>query len=124
MAGEADVIVATNAFGMGIDKEDVVLCFTMTLPIRRTRLTRRLGAPGADGEPVEAILFFREQDIGAQAFHTAKGRVDAKRSFVRAEECLRSPQHPNFRYCDFPFFMKRSGSIHRAPPVCGSREDL
>ncbi len=73
MAGEAEVIVATNAFGMGIDKADIRFVYHYDAPDSLDSYYQEIGRAGRDGERAQAILFFREQDIGAQAFHTAGG---------------------------------------------------
>jgi ATP-dependent DNA helicase RecQ len=78
MSGDAQVIIATNAFGMGIDKVDIRFVYHYDAPDSLDSYYQEIGRAGRDGEKAEAILFFREQDIGAQAFHTGQGKVDAK----------------------------------------------
>lgn len=75
MNGGIDVIAATNAFGMGIDKPDVRFVYHFDAPDSLDSYYQEIGRGGRDGARAEAILFFRPQDIGAQAFHTGSGRV-------------------------------------------------
>ena len=76
MAGEAEVIVATNAFGMGVDKSDVRFVYHFDAPDSLDAYYQEIGRAGRDGEKAEAILFFRKEDIGAQSFKTGEGRLD------------------------------------------------
>src|SRR3954469_9346973 len=76
MSGEAEVIIATNAFGMGIDKADIRFVYHYDAPDSLDAYYQEIGRAGRDGEKSEAILFFRQQDIGAQAFHTGQGKID------------------------------------------------
>jgi ATP-dependent DNA helicase RecQ len=78
MGGEAEVIVATNAFGMGIDKADIRFVYHYDAPDSLDAYYQEIGRAGRDREKADAILFFRQQDIGAQAFHTGQGKVDTK----------------------------------------------
>jgi ATP-dependent DNA helicase RecQ len=78
MSGEAEVIVATNAFGMGIDKADIRFVYHYDAPDSLDSYYQEIGRAGRDGEKAEAILFFRQQDIGAQAFHTGQGKVNVE----------------------------------------------
>jgi ATP-dependent DNA helicase RecQ len=85
MKGEADVIIATNAFGMGIDKADIRFVYHYDAPDSLDAYYQEIGRAGRDGEKADAILFFRRQDIGAQAFHTGQGKVDTKELETVAE---------------------------------------
>ncbi|HEY7209315.1 MAG TPA: ATP-dependent DNA helicase RecQ [Bryobacteraceae bacterium] len=75
MSGRAGVIVATNAFGMGIDKADIRFVYHHDVPDSLDAYYQEIGRGGRDGERSEAILFFRKEDIGAQAFHTGSGKT-------------------------------------------------
>ncbi len=79
MSGEAEVIVATNAFGMGIDKADIRFVYHHDAPDSLDSYYQEIGRAGRDGARAEAILFFRKEDIGAQAFHTSGGKIDTKK---------------------------------------------
>ena len=78
MNGEAEVMVATNAFGMGIDKADVRFVYHFDVSSSLDSYYQEIGRAGRDGEKAEAVLFFRREDMGVQKFHCGEGKIEVK----------------------------------------------
>jgi ATP-dependent DNA helicase RecQ len=68
MASELDVIVATNAFGMGVDKPDIRVVVHADLPRSAEAYYQESGRGGRDGERTDCVLLFNHGDVRLQEF--------------------------------------------------------
>jgi ATP-dependent DNA helicase RecQ len=66
--GDLPIVVATSAFGMGIDKPDVRWIFHAALPESPDAYVHEIGRAGRDGDPATTLLLYREQDTGLRRY--------------------------------------------------------
>jgi ATP-dependent DNA helicase RecQ len=94
-SGGVDVMVATIAFGMGIDKPDVRFVFHHDVSASVDSYYQEIGRAGRDGERADAVLFYRSQDLGLRRFF-ASGRVkdDELQQVAHALLVRREPVRP------------------------------
>ena len=84
-SGEAVVVVATIAFGMGIDRPDVRFVAHLDMPDSPEAFYQQIGRAGRDGDPAETLLLYGGEDIArARYFLQTSGAPEEQKRVMRA----------------------------------------
>ncbi|HEY9676231.1 MAG TPA: RecQ family ATP-dependent DNA helicase [Waterburya sp.] len=78
MNDEVEVIVATTAFGMGVDKPNVRFVFHYDISDSVDSYYQEIGRAGRDGEKAVALLFYCPDDLNLRRFLASSGQIDVE----------------------------------------------
>ncbi len=88
MRGDADLVLATNAFGMGIDKEDIRFVIHADVPGSLEAYYQEIGRAGRDGLESQCLLLYDQRDLATQMEFMKWSNPDAD-FYCRAYDLMR-----------------------------------
>lgn len=114
---KVDVIIATNAFGMGINKTNVRYVLHFTIPGTIENYYQEVGRAGRDGLPAEAVLLYTPADLRLHMFFIEQSEADDEYKQSLNIKLRKMNQYAKTEKCLMQFILNYFGE--KTTQVCG-----
>jgi ATP-dependent DNA helicase RecQ len=96
---EVDIMIATNAFGMGIDKSNIRFVIHHNMPKNMEAYYQEAGRAGRDGEYSECILLYNPGDVQTQKFFINEANISAERKVIEYQRLQKMVDYCHTSVC-------------------------
>jgi ATP-dependent DNA helicase RecQ len=113
LAGDIEVVVATNAFGMGVDKADVRTVVHVSAPASLEAYYQEAGRAGRDGKPARALLLAENRDKALHVHFIKRDELDEKLPEQVAEQLFANAEDPGLPGLSTPRYEAEADDVAR-----------